>query len=52
MYLCIDNSKKCTLPIKTDCLMIVIMVALPQVYCGRAPFTMAYTISSIVDVLV
>ena len=32
--------------------MIVIMVALPQLNCGRAPFTMAYTISSIVDLLV
>ena len=30
------------------------MVALPQLNCGRAPFTMAYTISSIlhVDLLV
>ena len=36
----------------TDCLMIVIMVALPQLNCGRAPFTMAYTISFVSDVLV
>ena len=27
----------------TDCLMIVITVALLQLNCGRAPFTMAYT---------
>ena len=28
------------------------MVALPQLNCGRAPFTTAYTISSILDLLV
>ena len=30
----------------------MIMVALPQLNCGRAPFTMTYTISSILDLLV
>ena len=32
--------------------MIVIMVALPQLNCGRATFTAVYTISSTIDVLV
>ena len=32
--------------------MIVIMVALPQLNCGKVPFTMAYAISSILDLLV
>ena len=36
----------------TDCLMIVIMVALPQLNCGRATFSTVYTISSTIDVLV
>ena len=32
--------------------MILIMVASPQLNCGRAPFTMAYTIASVADVFV
>ena len=36
----------------TDCLMFVIMAALPQLNCGRATCTTVYTISSTVDVLV
>ena len=40
------------MPALSDCLMIVIMVAVPQLNCGTATCTTVYTFSSIVDVLV